>query len=67
MDMYRLSLISEIQDIRFGINSFRPRQNGKHFADDIFKQFLKENADVLIQISLKLIPGSSINNNSALV
>ena len=48
------------------INSLRPRQNGRLFADDIFKWiFLNEN--VWIKISLKFIPQGPINNIPALV
>ena len=37
-------------------------------ADDIFKCiFLNENDDIPIEISLKLVPRSPINNKSALV
>ena len=36
------------------MNTFRPRQNGRYFADDIFKYiFLNENVWMLIKISLK--------------
>ena len=50
------------------INTLRPRQNGRHFADDIFKCiFLNENAWILIKISLKFVPKGSINNIPALV
>ena len=50
------------------INTLRPRQNGRHFADDIFKRiFLNENILILIQISLKFVPKGSINNIPALV
>ena len=46
----------------------RPRQNGRHFPDDIFKCiFLNENAWILIKISLKFVPEGSINNIPALV
>ena len=49
-------------------NTLRPRQNGRHFADDILKCiFLNENALNLIKISLKFIPKGPINNTSALV
>ena len=35
------------------VNTLRPRQNGRHFADDIFKcTFLNENARISIKISL---------------
>ena len=38
-------------------NTLRPRQNGCHFADDIFKCiFLNENIWTLIKISLKFVP-----------
>ena len=50
------------------INSLRPRQNGRHFADDTFKRiFLNENARISIKISLKFFPKGSINNIPALV
>ena len=45
------------------INTLRPRQNRRHFADDIFKCiFLNENVWILIKISLKFVPKGSINN-----
>ena len=50
------------------INPLRPRQNGRHFADDIFNSiFLNENVWTLIKISLKFIPKGHINNIPALV
>ena len=50
------------------INTLRPRQNGRHFADDILKCiFLNENVWISIKISLKHIPTDPINNISALV
>ena len=49
-------------------NTLRPRQNGRHFADDSFKFiFLNENAWILIKISLKFVPNGPIDNNPALV
>ena len=48
-------------------NTLRPRQNGHHFADDIFKcSFLDENISIPIRISL-FVPKCLINNNPALV
>ena len=48
-------------------NTLRPRQNGRHFADDMFKCiFLNENVWIPIEISLKYVPKGSINNNPAL-
>ena len=50
------------------INTLRPRQNGRHFADDIFTCiFLSENAWIPIKISLKFVPKGPINNIPALV
>ena len=49
-------------------NTLRPKQNGRHFADDIFKCiFLNENAWMPIKISLKFVPQGPINNTPALV
>ena len=43
-------------------NTLRPRQNGRHFPDDIFKCiFLNENEWIPIKISLKLVPKCQIN------
>ena len=51
-----------------GVNTLRPRQNGRHFADDIFKCiFLNENIWIPIKISLKFVPKGPINNIPALV
>ena len=48
--------------------TLRPRQNGRHFADDIFKCiFLNENVWIPIEISLKFVPHGSINNIPGLV
>ena len=50
------------------INTLRPRQNGRHFADDIFKRiFLDENIRISIKISLKFVPKGPINNIPTLV
>ena len=50
------------------VNTLRPRQDGRHFADDIFKRiFLNENVSISIKISLKFIPNGPIDNIPALV
>ena len=50
------------------VNTLRPRQNGRHFADDTFKLiFINENVRISIKISLKFVPWGPINNISALV
>ena len=48
-------------------NTLRPRQNGHHFPDNIFKYiFLNENVQISIKISLKFVSMGSINNIPAL-
>ena len=43
--------------------TLRPRPNGRHFPDDIFKCiFLNENEWILIEISLKFVPKGQIKN-----
>ena len=50
------------------VNTLRPRQNGRHFADDIFMPvFVNENIWIPIKISLKIVLNGSINNIPALV
>ena len=49
-------------------NTLRPRQNGRHFQDDIFKCiFLIENVWISLKISLKFVPKVRLNNIIALV
>ena len=49
-------------------NTSRPRQNGRHFPDDIFKCiFLNENVWISIRILLKFVPQGPINIIPALV
>ena len=53
---------------RSRLNTLRPRQNGRHFADDIFKCiFMNENVWISSKISLKFVPKGPINNIPALV
>ena len=50
------------------VNTLRPRQNGRHFADDTFKRiFLNDNVRISIKISMKFVPKGHIINISALV
>ena len=45
-----------------------PRQNGRHFADDIFWCFfVNEKFCILIKISPKFVPNGQIDYNPALV
>ena len=49
-------------------DTLRPRQNGRHFADDFLKcMFLNENVWIPIEISLKFVPKGPIDNIPALV
>ena len=49
-------------------NSLRPRQNGRHFPDDILKCiFLNENIWISLTISLKCVRKVRINNIPSLV
>ena len=50
------------------LNTLRPRQNGRHFADDTFKPiFLNENVLISLKISLIFVPKVRINSSPALV
>ena len=50
------------------INTLRPRQSCRHFADDIFKCiFLNENVSISLQFSPTFVPKVWINNIPALV
>ena len=50
------------------VNTLRPRQNGRHVADDTFKRiFANENVKILVEISLKFVPERPINNIQELV
>ena len=52
----------------FFLNTLRPRQNGRRFADGTFKRtFLNENIMISIEISLKFIPKGPINSIPAWV
>ena len=50
------------------VNTLRPRQNGRHFADDIFKCiFLNENVWIPTKMSMNFVPKCPIDNIPALV
>ena len=51
-----------------GFNTLRPKQNGRHFADDVFKDIsMNENFWILTTISLKYVPWGLVDNMTALV
>ena len=64
-----LVLISGYFSISFiSFSTLRPRQNGSHFPDNIFKCiFLNENVWIPVKISLTFVPKVRINNIPALV
>ena len=50
------------------VNTLRPRQNGRHFPDDIFLCiFVNENTSISIKISLRFVATGPISNIPALV
>ena len=50
------------------LNTLWQKQNGRHFADDIFKYiFLNANEWILINISLTFVPKGPVNNIPTLV
>ena len=63
----RKSLRDEVTTLTT-VNTLRPRQNGRRFADDTFKCiFMNENVRISIKISLKFVPRGPINGIPALV
>ena len=55
-------------NIYVNLNTLRPRQNGRHLPDDIFKCIsLNESVWISIEIPLKFVRKGSINNIPALV
>ena len=65
---FELSIKSSTAKLCTHVNTLRPRQNGRHFADDFFKGiFLNENVWIPIKFSLKFVPKGPIHNIPALV
>ena len=63
--IYRCTIFKWIADL---IITLRPRQDGRHFADDTFKCiFFNENLRISMKISLKLVPKGPIDNIPSLV
>ena len=57
-----------IVSAKLGVNTLRPRENGRYFTDHTFKcSFLNENVRILIKISLKFVPKGPVNNIPSLV
>ena len=54
--------------VRGWLHTLKPRQDDRHFSDDIFKCIsMNENVSILIKISLEFAPNGSVNNIPALV
>ena len=68
-DLVTRQSIKEVGSSAFWVvNTLKPRQNGRHFADDTFKRiFVNEIVSILIEISLKFVPKGPINNIPSLV
>ena len=63
-----VSIFNAIGSCIWEINTLRPRQNGRHFSDNIFNCiFLNENVWISNDISLKFVPKCQINNITVLV
>ena len=63
-----IPLLLIIYSVICQVNTLRPRQNGRLFADDTFKPiFLNDSIRISIKISLKFVPKVPINNIPALV
>ena len=55
--------LNNIEPVLEVVITLRPRQNGRHFPDDVFKCiFLNENVNMSINTSLKFVPKGTINN-----
>ena len=65
---YDVIVMKKLDVITPSLNTLRPRQNGRRFADEVFKCiFLNENVWISLKISLKFLPNVPINNIPALV
>ena len=63
-----LIVVGVIRPQYVDINTLRPGQNGRLFADDTLKRiFLNENVRISIEIALKCVPKGPINNMPSLV
>ena len=61
-------IMLQIAQISFRLNALRPRQNDRHFPDDIFRCiFLNGNIWISLNISLKFVPKDPINNIPVMV
>ena len=60
--------LNQCYDNFYKINSSPPGQNGRHFADDIFRCILvNEKFCILIKILLKFVPKGPTDDNPVLI
>ena len=65
--MLNIELTLKMEILYICLNTLRPRQNGRRFADDTFKCiFLNANVRISIKISQRFVPKDPINNNPEL-
>ena len=65
---YTLRPVIFISDLPDAMGILRPIENGRHFADDIFKRiFFNETVSISNKVSLKFVPKGPCNNIPALV
>ena len=65
---YEIFVVFLVPLIASVLNTLKPRQNGRHFADDTFNRiFVNENVRIPMKISLKFVAKGIINNLPALV
>ena len=63
-----LSMMKNYQQKPFHINPLKPRQNCRHFPEDISKCiFLSENVWISIKISLNFVPKGLMNSIPGLI
>ena len=59
----KIYITATSNDINSGLNTLRPRQNGRHFPDEIFRCiFFNENIWIAINISPSFVPTGPIDN-----
>ena len=66
MDRYQTD--TDVIEVDLSHKLISPGQNGRHFADDIFRCiFVNEKFCILIKISLMFVPKSLIDKNPTLI
>ena len=66
--LFTPAVTTVLSNVWYLLNTLKPRQNGRHFPDNIFKCILlNENVWISLKISLKFVPQGPITNIPALV